>query len=235
MSIALPEISDNRFSEIASRCDKMMRREEEFCQSRSNHQIEKFIAGDEYTPITKFRLVSHNSFVCLQEVRRLLIDRERNLRRIKNNQILLDKHKEDTKFNNLDLDNYEIEIQLNDIEIRVKGLLKEIDYMEQICDRLEEKNGKPFTNEQLQEEEPEYWRKRLSSQMARDILGNSLGVGSGNIASYLQSIEKPILDNSKLQTIPFNIRDVSEIIDIAFKDREGLKDNFLKYLQQPNN
>ena len=66
-------ISDKRFKEINEKCEQMYKRAEEFCQTRTNFQIEKFIACDEYTPITKFRHVAQNSFVALQEVRKMLI------------------------------------------------------------------------------------------------------------------------------------------------------------------
>jgi len=235
------KIRDERFSNIESRIEKMQERAKEFCQTRSNHQIAKFICEDEYTPITKFRHVSHNSYVAMQEIRRMVIDRERKLREIERKQELFDKHnngeknlqplKTDDNIADYDLDIYELNRQLEDVEIRIKGLSKEVDYMEAICDKLEKENGKPFTSKQYQEEEPIYWQKRFANQMHQTQKGQQLGVGEGNYRSYLQSIAKPVLDDGQ-QIQPFPLTpDI--IATVALIDRPGIEDVMLKKIEPP--
>ena len=180
-------VRDPQFNAIEKQLELMRNRAIEFSQCRSNHQIEKFIACDEYTPITRYRHVAHNSYVAMQEVRRMMIERERKLRSIEKKQKECN-DKNNPKYNDYDLDIYEQTRQIEDIEIRVTGLMKEIEVMETICTELETKNGKPFTNEQFQQEEPDYWRKRLASQMHRSQVGAKTGIGEGNYDSYLKSL-----------------------------------------------
>jgi hypothetical protein len=223
-------VRDDRFNAVENRLEKMKTRADEFCQTRSNFQIEKFIACDEYTPITQFRHVSHNSYVTLQEVRRTLIERERLNRKIEQLEIDI-ADSADPKIDNKDLDLYEANRQLDDIEIRVKGLLKEIDYMEAICDELEKKEieetGSGFTAEKYQEREPEYWQLRLANQMHRSQIGMQTGVGEGNYMSMLNACASPILENSnnKIEKISMDLNDLAAT---ALFPREGLRQQFLQ-------
>lgn len=219
-------VRDNRFKNVETTIENMKKRAIEFSQCRSNHQIEKFIAADEYTPITRFRHVAHNSYVTMQEIRRLMIDRERKLRSIEEKQNACEKA-HDPKHMNYDLDIYEQSRQIDDIEIRVTGLMKEVEVMEAICAELEKQNGKPFTNEQLQNEEPIYWRKRLASQMHRSQIGAKYGIGEGNYDSYLKSIEKPILPDSVQRIAPFNIFEQNDVAVTALQNRSGVTELLL--------
>ena len=231
-------IRDKRFSSIEARLEKMSKRANEFCQTRSNHQIEKFICEDEYTPITKFRHVAHNSYVAMQEIRRMVIERERILREIDAKQTIYEEYqnnpnvkpfKEGERIEDYDLDIYEKSRQLDDLEIRIKGLSQEVDYMETICDKLEEENGKPFTAEQYQEEEPIYWQKRFATQMHQSQIGQQLGIGEGNYRSYLQSIAKPVLDDGQqMQAFPLT---PDAIATVALSGRPGIEEVMLRKIE----
>jgi len=236
---------DNRFSFVETQIEKMQKRADEFCQSRSNFQIEKFIACDEYTPITQFRHIAHNSYVAAQEARRSLIERERLTRKItklefclKHNVDLenahlpsdINKSVVDPHFNDYDLDIYEASRQLDNIDIRIKGLLKEINYMEAICDTLEEneisETGTGFTAEKYQEREPEYWDLRLKNQAHRSQIGTNTGVGEGNYMSILNACAEPIIKNSK-NTIGKISLDINELAVSALLPRSGVNEKFL--------
>jgi len=188
--------------------------------------MEKFIACDEYTPITKFRHVAHNSFVALQEVRRMIIQREKLLRKIDTLKKLQTEYN-DIKVKNADLRIYEANLELDNIELRIKGLLKEISYMERICEQLEKENGKPFTAEQYQAEEPIYWEKRLASQMMRSIEAMKTGCSEGNCMSLWMAMEKPILPESKNQIDMINYYNINELASKAFAGRPGVGDKLL--------
>ena len=213
------QISDPRFSDIENRLKKMSERADEFCQSRTAFQIEKFIACEEYSDISKFRHLSHNSHVTMQEVRREMLSRERLVRKLKSIQ-------DSTETDN-DITIYELNLQLEEIERRIKGLLKEVNIMENICDELEKKNGKPFTMQQLEDEEPEYWRRRFASQMHCAQTGGLLGVGEGNYHSYLMALESPILPTSKNQINPINIGSQNELATTALENKEGVRQAML--------
>lgn len=216
-------VNDDRFNNVEQRLEKMKERATEFCQCRSNFQIEKFIACTEYTDATKFKHVSHNSYVTMQEVRRLLIDRERKLREIKRKSELMNNHKE----YDYDLDVYELSRQLEDIDIRIKGLLKEVDYMEHICDELEHKNGKPFTAQQLDDEEPIYWERRLASQMFNSQQGAKWGIGEGNLQSYFNALETPVLPGSKNNINPIYYGNEQQLAALALGNKPGVKETHL--------
>lgn len=214
-------VKDNRFSSIEDQLKHMYDRQMEFCQSRSKMQISKFIMGEEYTLTTKYRTLAHNSYVAMQEVRRMLIDKERKQREINLKQKDINNNDK-----NYDLDIYELSRQIEDMEIRIKGLLKEIDYMEYLCAELVRQNGKPFTYSQLEEEENIYWERRLANQMHSSQIGNKLGIGEGNYHSYLMAIESPIIpENTQIK--PFNIQDINVLATIALKDRKGVGDVLL--------
>ena len=212
------KVRDDRFNDINSRLEEMRLRQEEFCQSRSEFQIEKFIACDEHTLSSRFRMISHNSYVALQEARRLIIERERKSRKIDRLQESM-KVVADPTHNDCDLDVYELQRQLQDDDIRIKGLLKEVECMERICDELVKKNGKKFTYQQFHDEEPDYWRIRLASQMHRDRTGAMLGIGVGNYSSYLQAVEKPILPDSNNNIVPFNFSDPNVVATAALDSK----------------
>ena len=252
------DIQDERFKKIEKQLTKMEDRAKEFCQSRSNFQIEKFIACDEYTPITKFRHVAHNSFVAMQECRRMIVDLERKRRRIENLQEAIKKQilvedvekggttleafgiqttpngKINPHFKDYDLEIYDLSTQVVDTEIRLKGLFKEIDYMEAICNKLESdeiaKTGSGFNAEKYQLREKEYWNVRLASQMHRSQIANQLGIGEGNYMSYLMSVEDPILPNSTNQIAPINIANANDLAVAALKDRPGVNKLMLRQL-----
>lgn len=245
------DIKDDRFLKVENQLQKMENRAKEFCQSRSNFQIEKFIACDEYTPITKFRHVAHNSFVAMQECRRMLVDLERKRRKIKNLQYAIDyqvpieviesgkpllkipdNQSINIHFKDYDLDIFDISTQITDIEIRLKGLFKEIDYMESICNKLEEdeikQTGTGFTDQKLQEREPIYWKERLSRQMHRSQIANQLGVGEGNYMSVIMGLEDPILPNSPNKIEPFNFSNPNELAVTALQNVNGVNKIMLK-------
>ena len=240
------EVSDDRFSKVEERLKKMKNRAEEFCQTRSYFQMEKFLAGDEYTPISKFRHVAHNSYITMQEVRREMITKERLERKIKRLEIALrfnipveeikdlrgpfTQNGTNPHFNDYDLDMFELSRQLEAIEIRIKGLLKEVDFMEKICDELEkeeiEKTGTGFTDEKFQAQEPEYWEKRLLSQAHYEQGGRQLGMSEGNYKSILKASETPILPGSMNEISTVNLSP-NEVAVRSLISRPGLKEKFL--------
>ena len=223
-------VSDSRFSRVEQQLENMKERASEFAQTRSNFQLEKFVGCDEYTPITKFRHLAHNSYVTMQEARRLMIDSEKKRRKITKitKKLELAKDSEDVTADDADLDVYELSRQLEEQDIRIKGLLKEVDFMEHLCEELEKKNGKPFTAQQFQAEEPEYWRKRFANQMLRSIEGSKSGAGEGNVMSLWMAEEDPIADDSINKIDPLNFHDINQIATAAFQGRKGLDDLYLK-------
>lgn len=229
-SCVSPDVHDDRFGNIENKLAEMKKRAEEFCQSRTNFQLEKFLACDEYTPVMRFRHVAHNSYVTMQEIRKLMIDRERKVRELKSKEDEI-AGSGDVHYKNYDLDIYEISRYLEDIEIRIRGLLKEVSYMERICEELERGNGGPFTMEQLESEQPEYWRRRFARQSLRALEGARSGVGEGNVHSMWMAMEKPILPDSKNEMRPLDYYNINDLGTASFKSVPGLEEKFLKKIE----
>ena len=245
--VNIPEVKDKRLNDVEKQISKMQKRASEFCQSRSNFQIESFVAGEEYTPITKFRHVAHNSYVAMQEIRRMIIDRERKIREIEFKQKAFSLYSRDLSpvpyqkddiVSNYDLDVYELSRQLEDIDIRIKGLSKEVDYMESICDELEKKEieqtGTGFTSEKFQKDEPKYWRLRLANQMHCSQISKQLGVDEGSYMSMLMGMETPILEDSinHIEGIPL---DENSLAVTALQSRDGVGNKLLVERKPPDN
>jgi hypothetical protein len=81
-------------------------------------------------------------------------------------------------------------------------------------------------------EEPDYWRKRLASQMHYAQLGASLGVGEGNYKAFVNSVEAPILENSKNRMLPFDIGNVNNIAVTALSHVDGVNTLLLQNVEQ---
>lgn len=201
---------NNVIDQVKTRLDKMRLRSLEFSQCRSSFQIEKFIGLDEHTPITRYRHLAHNSFMTLKAAKDAYIEKEkvsRALKRLeKKEKSLLRKIKILFGYDDdLDLEKAQLCERLDDIEIQIKGALEEVEVFEKLCDELERQNGKPFTKEQLEAEEPIRWQKQLITQANQILLSRNTGIDIGNLNAINQACEKPILSDSKNIIAPFQI------------------------------
>lgn len=215
VKIDVRDSEHGKFGEITEKLEKMKSRALEFAQTRSSFQIEKFVGADQYTPAAKYRHFAHNSHVLLENLKNMLIDRERMLRKLEKLKAELEdngRNKQDLQkfgiegddenfvfdphYKNLDLDIYQLNCSLDAMEISIKGTMSELAIFERVLDQLEKDHGGPFTYEEFENAQPEEWHKRLSNQMHRSQAGARFGIGEGNYASYLQALEQPILPES---------------------------------------
>ncbi|HPM74179.1 MAG TPA: hypothetical protein PLA71_00490 [Saccharofermentans sp.] len=198
------------YSKIEEKVRKMYEREMEFSQSRTSFQIEKFIGLDEHTPVTRYRHLAHNSYALLTSLKKDLIHKERVSRKLKKAQdriqFKIDHPQMSVDFDDdadLDLKLIELNMELEDIELAINGKMKELTIFERLLDELEQQNGGPFSYSQLEYEQPEYWEKRLRSQMEESKIGASSGLGAGNFAAYKKAIAVPILKDGQNLIRPF--------------------------------
>lgn len=234
----IPQVTDERFRKFQERIKKMRKREWEFAQTRSSFQIEKFIACDEYSDVTKYRHLSHNSYVVMQGLLDAVLSREGTVRKINRlkklyNSILLKKEnreltaEEEEKYENLDIMIYQLEESLFDVEMMIKGSMEELEVFERLCDELEKKNGHPFTKEEFEADQPQYWKLRLSSQMHNAQVGAKYGIGEGNYSSYLKALEQPILPDSKnVLDAPISF-DINRLAVTALSNRKNVGEKLL--------
>lgn len=77
----------------------------------------------------------------------------------------------------------------------------ELEFFDKIINRLIELNGgKLITREQFDNDQPEYWQRRLSNQSLDDILQKKTGISSGNISSMRRASAATVLTNDKNRT-----------------------------------
>lgn len=185
----------------------------EFAQGATDFQIEVFIANGE-GPIDKFPVHAYRHLLAqvrplISEMRRVLIEKERINRKITK----LEKEKPE----DWDLDVLEMRYRIADFEVDLKGKWSTYGTYEKLLGYIRSKYG-PFKNEDLQKQEAEYWKHRLSKQMFDSKQGALSGYGSGNINSLRMAQLGSILPGSPHHIEPFTLADKNLLDNIQNKD-----------------
>lgn len=178
----------------------------EFAQRKSNFQIEKFVAcSDGMIPSHQYRHVLAQLRVALTELKRRVVDRERRDR--KRNRAL------EQRYEDYDLDVAEAETEIESLTYDIDSKLIEINQYAQILEHLEKEHGKPFTNEEYQADEPEYWRRRFAQQLHDSVVDRETGCGQSNLVAMREACCDPILPNSPncIDVLPMNIQELHQI------------------------
>ena len=189
------QITDQLVEKDLTKTDELYKEIEqdlyEFAQGTTDFQIEVFIANGE-GPIDKFPVHAYRHLLAqvrplLSELRRVLIEKERTQRKIDRGDA--------ESLEDWDLDRLELVQRLRDLSIDIKGKWSTYQTYERLLGYIKSKYG-PFTNEDLQKNEAEYWRHRLSKQMIDSKQGAISGYGAGNINSLRMSFLGSILPES---------------------------------------
>ena len=181
--------------------EKLRDKFHEFAQRKSNFQIEKFIAcSDSTIPSHQYRHVLAQMRVALTELKRRIIDRERQDR--KRNRAL------EEVYIDYDLDVAEAETEMESLSYDIDSKLIEVNGYANILEHLEKEHGHPFTNEEYQSDEPEYWRRRFARQMHDSVVDRETGCGQGNLVAMREACSPTILPHSpnKIDVLPTSIR-----------------------------
>ncbi len=173
----------------------------EFAQGATDFQIEVFIANGE-GPIDRFPAHAY----------RHLLAQERTNRK-------MDRMREEKPLD-WDLDILELEYKIKDLDIDLKGKWSTYQTYERLLGYLRETYG-PFTHEDLQKQEAEYWEYRLSKQMFDSKQGAISAMGSGNLNSLRMAFQGSVLPDSPHRVERFNPED-SELIKILSKKSNEL-------------
>ncbi len=178
----------------------------EFKQRKSDFQIEKFIAcSDSTIPSHQYRHVLTQMRVALTELKRRIIDRERQIR-------TRDRANEQ-KYEDYDLDIASAETEIESLTYDIDAKLIEVNKYAEILEHLEKEHGKPFTNEEYQEDEPEYWRRRFARQLHDSVMDRETGCGQGNLVAMREACCETILPSSVnvIDVLPMNIIELDKI------------------------
>ncbi|MEA3281680.1 MAG: hypothetical protein U9Q68_03835 [Euryarchaeota archaeon] len=195
--------------------DHIQDRFREFAQRTSNFQIEKFVAcSDSQIPSHQYRHVLVQMRVALTELRRRLTERERAERK----QARAIEHKPI----DYDLDVAEAITEIEHLGYGIDAKLIEINKYAEIMTQLEKEHGKPFTNEEYQADEPEYWRRRLAQQLHDAVVDRQTGCGTSNLVAMREACCESPLPGSKnrIDVLPIELNELNQI-------SEGRKMNHL--------
>jgi len=161
----------------------------EMARIKSDFDIEKFTVRKEGNFIAhNFHFLMRQYSLTMGETKRILIDREEKVRRIKDFEKMIADEKtkfktiventEKIKYPDLEIKRLKNEIEL--IELNLIDKFARLDRYEIIRKKLIEENGGPITDEQYQKEEPAYWKwfleKRALWQNKERVTGVKEGV-----------------------------------------------------------
>lgn len=180
----------------------------EFAQRKSDFQVEKFIAcSDSTIPSHQYRHVLAQMRVALTELKRRIIDRERQTRKHDRAQ--------EQRYEDYDLDVASAETEIESLTYDIDSKLIEINQYALILDHLETEHDKPFTNEEYQADEPEYWRRRFARQLYDSMVDRQTGCGQSNMVAMREACYPPILPDSvnQIEELPTDLAELALVAD----------------------
>jgi len=143
---------------------------EEFKECNSDRtmvQLRHFVLNRHDTPGRQYLQIITELRVAWNELRRLNLDRKE----------ILEKQTLDERD----------QLRLEQIELELDAKVKECGKLLQIRQELlDKRNGKPYTAEEIEEEEKEYYAKRLRHQAVLDVASRVTGVSIGNLQAMEQ-------------------------------------------------
>ena len=166
---------------VYNECMKWEQSEVELAQGRSNFQIEKFIIHDNFTVPSAFKgaiinrkSVAENLLLGIQEAKKAA--REFHY-----------------KWDGKD--------KTQPIWWKNGRGGEELEFFDKLIERLIEMNGGELvTKEQFDEDQPEYWERRLANQSLDDLLAARTGVNAGNIRSMRRASAPTVLPDDVNRT-----------------------------------
>lgn len=194
-----------------------------FSQSRSNFQIEKMIATEHVTPAASYQHTLYQLRVLHQslitdftrgiEEQRLFDYKWSNTDQSK--PLWWDTEKGGKKLLWYDTDRIHHEHEMDELKMSITDKLQQLDTFTKILFAMEKKHGGLFTQEELEREEPEYWKHRLARQMGDEYLDRQTGLGTGNIKSLRMAVAESPLPGSDNK-----VEDFPDLINAVLSGRE---------------
>ncbi len=196
---------------IVSHYNSWLPKYQALAQGRSNFQIEKMIATEHATPVASYQ---HTLFQLRVLHQALIDDFVNGIEKTREFEYKWkDKsHDEPQWWENgqgnkkltwYDTDKLRTEHEIEELKMSVKDKLLQLDTFTKVLSAMEEKHGKTFTQQELNDEEPEYWKLRLARQMGDSYLDRQTGLGTGNIKNARMAISDTLIKGSKNQVMDF--------------------------------
>ena len=154
----------------------------EMARLKSDFDIDKFTVATQGDFIAhKFHFLMRQYSLAIYEAKRITLDREEKARQIKEWE---EGKTVEGKYPDLEIERLKNGIELDELSLANKIAM--IDRFEILRVSLTKQNGKPFTDKQYQNEEPEYWKWFLTERARQQVAQAQTGIETGvwmNIAN----------------------------------------------------
>ena len=194
---------------VYNECMKWEQSEVELAQGRSNFQIEKFIIHDNFTVPSAFKgaiinrkSVAENLLLGIQEAKKAA--REFHYKwdgKDKTQPIWWKTPRGGEELCWYDLDEFNFHRLISSLNQGFQAQVDELEFFDKLIERLIEMNGgEVVSREQFDEDQPEYWERRLANQSLDDLLAARTGVNAGNIRSMRRASAPTVLPDDVNRT-----------------------------------
>jgi hypothetical protein len=183
--------------------------ETELAQGRSDFQIEKFIIHDNFTIPSAFKSALINRKSVAEGLLQQIIDAKKATREFhykwdgkdKTQPIWWKTHQGGEELCWYDIDEFHFNRMLEGLNRGFKACVEELECFDKLINRLVELNdGKLISREQYNEDQPNYWERRLANQSLDDLLSAKTGVNPGNIRSMRRASAPTVLTDDVNRT-----------------------------------
>ncbi len=194
---------DNEFMlKVLQEATRWEESETELAQGRSDFQIEKFIIHDNFTIPSAFKAALINRRSVAEGLLQQVIDAKRAAREFhykwdgkdKTQPIWWKTRQGGEELSWYDIDEFHFHRMLEGLNRGFKACVEELECFDKLINRLIELNGgKLVSREQYNEDQPNYWERRLANQSLDDLLAARTGVNAGNIRSMRRASAPTVL------------------------------------------
>lgn len=183
--------------------------ETELAQGRSDFQIEKFIIHDNFTIPSAFKSALINRRSVAEGLLQQVIEAKRAAREFhykwdgkdKNEPIWWKNRQGHEELTWYDIDEFHFHRMLEGLNRGFKASVEELECFDKLINRLIEINGgKLVSREQYNEDQPNYWERRLANQSLDDLFAAKTGVNAGNIRSMRRASAPTVLPDDVNRT-----------------------------------
>lgn len=204
--------------------------ETELAQGRSDFQIEKFIIHDNFTIPSAFKAALINRRSVAEGLLQQIIEAKRAAREFhykwegkdKTQPIWWKNRQGGEELTWYDIDEFHFHRMLDGLNRGFKASVEELECFDKLISRLVELNGgKLISREQYNEDQPNYWERRLANQSLDDLLAAKTGVNAGNIRSMRRASAPTVLTDDVNRT-KGSFGDPSNPLDFLTKLQENV-------------
>ena len=194
---------------VLQEADRWTDSETELAQGRSDFQIEKFIIHDNFTIPSAFKSALINRKSVAEGLLQQIIDAKKATREFhykwdgkdKTQPIWWKTHQGGEELCWYDIDEFHFNRMLEGLNRGFKACVEELECFDKLINRLVELNdGKLISREQYNEDQPNYWERRLANQSLDDLLSAKTGVNPGNIRSMRRASAPTVLTDDVNRT-----------------------------------